>query len=452
MRLVAFVAAEAGRAQDQTAASQDAKVSAQDVRTVLQDAPLDAAHLRALAAERLPDYMVPDRVVLLETLPRLPGGKVDRAALRAIELPPLEAAPAAPAPPRDEAERALILLFEEALARRPLGARDDFLALGGDSLAALGLFDAIERRFGRALPLSTLLEAPTPEALARVLARPASAPLAASPLVAIRRGGSRPPLFLVHTGHGHVLRYRDLARALGDDQPVYGLAARGLDGGRPPTRVHAMAAEYLAAVEALDPAGPYLLGGMCIGGLVAFEMAQQLRARGKRVALLAVIDTFGIRGAPPPTAGEDAAAPPTRTLGGRLAGLLRRGARIGERRARFAAHGLATGIRWLASREARRRLRMARALRQAERSYAPRRYAGEVLLVRAGSDGASPGWERRWVELAAGGLARHVVPGTHADVLRGENVARVAAILRARIDAAATAREGERVGACSESS
>ena len=114
-----------------------------------------------------------------------------------------------------------------------------------------------------------------------------------SPLVEIQRGGARPRFFCAHGAGGNVLIYRDLARHVGSDQPFYGLQSQGLDGERPIlTRIESMAALYVKEIRKMQPHGPYFLGGYCMGGTVALEMAQQLKAQGEQVALLALFDTI----------------------------------------------------------------------------------------------------------------------------------------------------------------
>lgn len=232
-----------------------------------------------------------------------------RAALREMAdapgrplpvVPPVNPADAAPAvvptgadPPRNELERRLVLLWEEAVGVSPVGPTANFFDLGGESLAAARMMSRVEETVGRALPLALLLEAPTPRALAVKLADRGWEP-AWSSLVPIKAGGGGRPFFCVHGGGGGVLSYRALADHLGPDRPVWGLQAHGHDrADGPRAGVADMARTYLAAVRAEQPAGPYLLGGHSFGALVAFEMAQQLVAAGEEVALLAVLDYPG---------------------------------------------------------------------------------------------------------------------------------------------------------------
>ncbi len=242
--------------------------------------------LRERLRERLPAYMVPSVFVPLDRLPLNPNGKVDRRALPDL-LPTVERA-ALRVPPRDGLELRLACIWEEVLETAPVGVTDNFFDLGGHSLLAVRLMARIAQDLDRTLPLATLFQAPTVEDLARLLRREATEG-EESPLVRIQEGGARPPLFLVHPAGGQVLSYFDLARALGLDQPVWGLqdvapaeTSRSLAG---------LAAEYLRHVRTVQPAGPYLLAGWSFGGRVVFEMARQLRAEGEEVAFLGMIDT-----------------------------------------------------------------------------------------------------------------------------------------------------------------
>jgi non-ribosomal peptide synthetase component F/thioesterase domain-containing protein len=194
--------------------------------------------------------------------------------------------------PPDEVEKQLTTIWEEVLGVRSIGRRQNYFDLGGNSLLAVRLFAQIEKRLKVKLPLSTLFEAQTIYEFSRVLRHETTA-TGWSPLVEIQPGGSRPPFFCVHGGGGNVLIYRDLSRRLGPDQPFYGLQSQGLDGERPfLTRIEDMAALYVKEIKKVQPNGPYFLGGYCMGGTVAFEMAQQLRAQGEQVAMLALFDTI----------------------------------------------------------------------------------------------------------------------------------------------------------------
>ncbi len=246
-----------------------------------------AEELRAFLQGRLPDYMLPARFVFLETLPLTPSGKVDRRALPEPETLEAEAG-AARVAPRDALELRLAQIWEAVLNVQPVGVTQNFFALGGHSLLAVRLISRIQQELECALPLSVLFQHPTIEALAMTLRQQSGKPLATSSLVLIQPGDSaRPPLFLVHPAGGNVLCYTDLAQRLGPEQPCYGLQAQGLFPGQPAhTRIEAMARHYIALLREVQPAGPYLIGGWSMGGIVAYEMAQQLRPQETRLILI----------------------------------------------------------------------------------------------------------------------------------------------------------------------
>jgi acyl transferase domain-containing protein/thioesterase domain-containing protein/acyl carrier protein len=192
--------------------------------------------------------------------------------------------------PRDETERRIAAICGELLGVESIGVHDDFFELGADSLITLRITDRIRQELGREVPAHAAFRGSTVERMARALDRRAD-PAPSSPLVAIQPGGSRPPLFFVHPAAGIVFPYFALARELGPDQPFYGLQARGLDGLEPPDRtIEEMATTYVAAIRAVQPRGPYFLGGFSFGCLVAFEMAQQLRRAGETLGLVALVD------------------------------------------------------------------------------------------------------------------------------------------------------------------
>jgi acyl carrier protein len=192
----------------------------------------------------------------------------------------------------DDTARQLAHIWQKFLRVGSIGLDQNYFDLGGDSSLAVQMFAEIEKTFGIKLPLATLYEAPTIEELSRLL-RDQTSDSGWSPLVAIQPTGSRPPLFCMHPHGGNVLLYRDLSRHLGSDQPFYGLQSQGLDGTTPPlTQVADMAALYVKEIRRVQPHGPYYLGGYCLGGAIAFEMAQQLQADGEPVALVALFDTM----------------------------------------------------------------------------------------------------------------------------------------------------------------
>jgi thioesterase domain-containing protein/acyl carrier protein len=199
------------------------------------------------------------------------------------------------APPRDDVELQLIKIWEKVLGVEPIGIRDNYFELGGQSLLAVRLFAQIEEAFGKNLPLATLLQAPTVEQLAAIIRQQGESCLW-SPLVTIQPKGSKPPLFCIHGMGGNVLCYRELSGYLGADQPVYGIQAKGMYDDEEkqtlPTIFEEMAAHYIKLIRTVQPEGPYCLAGLSAGGAIAFEMAQQFLAQGQEVALLAMFETY----------------------------------------------------------------------------------------------------------------------------------------------------------------
>ncbi|MEO7021510.1 MAG: amino acid adenylation domain-containing protein [Ktedonobacteraceae bacterium] len=246
--------------------------------------------LQRFLKERLPDYMVPTALSLLEELPQTSHGKVDRQALASRRLITHSSSEQYIAP-RDAIELQLAHLWEKLLGINPISVTENFFQLGGHSLTGVRLMSQIQRLFGLELPLSMLFQEATIASLATVL-RQQEAQMIFTPLVAIQPDGSRPPLFCVHPSGGEVLCYMNLARHLGSDQPVYGLRASDLQLQEAGTSLIEMASAYREALCTIQPYGPYFLGGWSMGGVIAFEMARQLEAQGQHVAFLGLFDSY----------------------------------------------------------------------------------------------------------------------------------------------------------------
>ncbi len=194
--------------------------------------------------------------------------------------------------PGNGIEQGLANIWQELLGVEQVRIHDNFFDLGGSSLIAVSLFARIEKVFGKKLPIATLYEASTIEELTKLLTEKQPSGIWSS-LLKIKPGSAGPPLFLVHAAYGNVLNYRALASHLGPDQPVYGLQARGLDGKQPfLTRIEDMAAHYVKEIQKVQPEGPYLLGGYCLGGTIALEMARHFHVQGQEVPLLALLETY----------------------------------------------------------------------------------------------------------------------------------------------------------------
>jgi thioesterase domain-containing protein/acyl carrier protein len=192
--------------------------------------------------------------------------------------------------PRSSLEQQLAELWQQVLGVERIGIYDGFFELGGHSLLALRLFTRIEQETGTSLPLSTLFGSTTIASLAALIEGKAS-DSAWDILVPIQPNGSKLPFFSIHGVEGGVLGYRDLAIALGEDQPFFGIQAKGLDGREShDSSIEEMAARYIDIMRSHQPEGPYRIGGYCFGGVVAFEMARQLERVGEKVSVLAVFE------------------------------------------------------------------------------------------------------------------------------------------------------------------
>ncbi len=383
------------------------------------DAPLDPRSVREELRTMLPAFMIPSAFVFLDALPLTPSGKIDHRALP----DPEDEAPRVPRP-LTETERRLAGLWEDVLGIRPIGPDDDFFELGGHSLLAAALFDRIHRRFGRLLPLRTLFQTPTVAGLARHL--DAGGRATDPVLVPIRPEGSRPPLFVVPPAGSSVVGFSDLARLLGPDQPVYGLGHVGLDGRRPPhERVEKMAACYLEAIRSVQSEGPYYLAGRCFGGVVAFEMAHQLRRNGDEVALLVLFDT-GM-----PGGGRRLPVPGGRRPGRSLRRRLRRGVKRLRRGVNIVrVHIFGDGVE-------RVHRRVLDVHKRAMRRYEPIPFPGRIVYFHpVEQDGSMRVNPARWAALATEGITYVPVPGSHQTMMHPphvqEWVARLQACLESR--------------------
>ena len=249
-----------------------------------------APPLRDYLADRLPAYMVPAQIEVTGLLPRNANGKIDRAALLAGQsAAPASTAPGEPA--RDPLEQELLDLWRAVLGAGVRGVTDSFLELGGNSLLAARLVHRVEKRWGRSLPLATLMTHGSPRQFAALLR--AGADAGEAPIWILLREGavSLPPLFLFPGGGANLLYLGPLAACVAPERAIYGFKPLGEVAGRALRSVEAMAEAYAVAVRQLQPQGPYALLGHSTGGLVALETARLLRADGADVPFLGLLDT-----------------------------------------------------------------------------------------------------------------------------------------------------------------
>jgi thioesterase domain-containing protein/acyl carrier protein len=399
---------------------------------------------RSYLKSKLPDYMVPPHFVVLESLPLTPNGKLDLKALPEPELDRTDlleeyVEPLAPM------EKALAEIWAKVLGVERVGVNDNFFELGGHSLLAVRLFSQIEKSLGHKLPIASLFRAPTIAALAALIHEP-DGNHGWSPLIAIQPQGDRLPFFAVHCGFGQVLFYRPLAQLLGPNQPFYGFQSQGLDGRSfKHTSLEAMASYYIEEMRGVQPHGPYFLGGYCTGGMIAFEMAQQLHAEGEEIALLVLFDA------------QNPAQPPQRyTRVERVKLRFQYGSRLApSEQIRYFAQQFDGHLKKWQERFKKMRYRMLNidvdagvvpdefrqlhvllSLERALDGYKPRAYPGRITLFRATTPGeyfcytADYISDFGWTKLAAGGLEIHQIPGDHTSMFGESNIGMTAEKLR----------------------
>ncbi|MGZ9709227.1 amino acid adenylation domain-containing protein [Glaciimonas sp. GNP009] len=251
------------------------------------------ARLKQALAQRLPEHMLPAIFIAVERMPLMPGGKVDRTTLKQTDLADAGAGSGhdrPPAAPLTDTEIALVRIWRQVLQCEEVGIYDDFFDLGGHSLLSLRLMSEIHKQLGRELPLASLFNAPNIAAQAALVEEHSAAGW--SPLVSLQTEGEATPWFCVHAVAGNVLCYRDLARHLGKRRPLYGLQAPDCEEVAHPGTIEGLAAIYLGAIRNIQAHGPYNLAGWSMGGVVAFEMAQQLQRAGEQVRTLSLIESY----------------------------------------------------------------------------------------------------------------------------------------------------------------
>ncbi|WP_240360579.1 non-ribosomal peptide synthetase [Pyxidicoccus caerfyrddinensis] len=394
---------------------------------------LDLAALRDFLKQRLPEYMVPSALVRLDALPLTPNGKVDR---KALPVPDASATTAGQyVAPRTPAEEQLAALWADVLGLPRVGAEDNFFDLGGHSLLAARMVSRLQKAVRARVSLATLFQHPTVAALAAVLdaRRDESAP--ASNLVRLKQGqDGRRPLFLVHGGGGGVAAYADLARFLPTDRPLYAFRAPGLDGGElPPASVEALAGHYLPQLRAVQPHGPYLLGGWSFGGLVAHELARQLQALGEAVELLVMLDTPAPGARPetePDLLGELATFGQLLNLPWRALKLDVAKLRQLEGRERLSwlleqIRQLPTGAPDLDLDETERLFHVFQRLYAAQRRHVPGHLTGSAVLLQA-TEGHTPSVNPGWTAWLTQEPRVLPVPGDHFTMLKPPHLSAVA--------------------------
>jgi amino acid adenylation domain-containing protein len=405
--------------------------------------------LRTELTTRLPEYMVPSTIMLLETLPLTATGKVDRRSLP--EPTPPTGADNQYVAPRTATETRLQTIWRTVLRADHFGIRDSFFELGGDSLSAVRMLVEVERTLGKAVPPGVFFQRPFIENLAAALEEEAP-PAHGHGVVVYSADGARPPLFCVDMGNAGIFAH--LAGFLAPGQPCYGIQPMGFGGPAPRFTIESIATHLIEQIRRIRPTGPYALCGFCAGGNVAFEMAQQHTSGGAEVVLLALVDSF---------------VNPKSLVPYAITRLTQKFYRREIRPVMRHAHALcgrSPGSWWPYLREARKQARerkaakalrwnqgrpeqicyekelltsmhlLKRATQRACARYKPRPYDGRVILFLGDDTGPdAPGSRDAWGDYARGTFQQHQLSGFHNKLLIGARAKQIATTIREALDA-----------------
>ncbi|NMM90554.1 non-ribosomal peptide synthetase [Rhodococcus sp. SRB_17] len=375
---------------------------------------VDVESVKAAVAQRVPGYMVPDVVLVLDALPLGASGKLDR---KLLPEPVFEAkvfrAPAT------ETERAVASVFADVLGVEEVGLDDDFFDLGGNSLIAVQVSARLRVMLGRDVPVALMFSNSTVEVLAQRLDTDVegSHDNGLGVVFPIRESGTASPVFCVHPIVGLGWSYAGLARHLDSETPIYALQNPAIrESDFAPETIEAVAVRYISEIRKVQASGPYRLLGWSLGGVIAHAMAVQLQRAGEEVELLGMMDSFTSSSRPV----EDAA--PTVTMNDVLGGL---GLDLSETDTDAAGvldersmAGLLAGVTGQSAEEAAATIErmMQGAVRNSRLmwEYQPESFDGDVVFFTAESDDpsgrvAASGWE----SVVTGNVRNHGVPTTH---------------------------------------
>ncbi|RCW92497.1 non-ribosomal peptide synthetase [Winogradskyella arenosi] len=241
-------------------------------------------------AEELPTPMIPYEYRLIAKFPTTLNGKIDRKALLQTSTKTVSNSEVKTA--QTAIEKLVSSIWSEVLNKTDINITSDFFELGGHSILAIKVVTRLEKETGKKLPLSALMLYPTIEKLAAFIDKD-DKKQSWNSLVPLKTEGNKTPLYIIHGAHFGIYVFNELAKLLDDDQPVYALQPKGLDGKiEPLDAIEDMAAHYISEMEVNNPNGPYAIAGFSMGGIIAFEMAKQLKAKGREVSMLASFDSY----------------------------------------------------------------------------------------------------------------------------------------------------------------
>lgn len=375
--------------------------------------------------------------------------------------------PSEPHQPRTATEHHLLAIWERLLNIRPVGIHDNFLELQGRAVLLDQMLVEVRSTFGmfaEGLPVNTFVENPTIATLARIIDN--NLELASPLVVCLQSEGSKCPLFLIHAGGGYVFFYRALASRLGPDRPVYGVRAETkLDKlGHPfvhSKSIEDLATRYITEIKTVQPKGPYALGGGCLGGVIAFEMARQLQSQGEEISGSVLLFDAFVNNPPHDNSCPYPSYNRLKELRCKIATHLRFASRLGRWEAvRYLSNGilgkaipiikvvikklklisskLMDEVRWSMFRmrgitapiELIQRHIFENFLEKTDQllsRYVPGTYEGNIVLFKA-EDAAD--FERLWARLPKNGITVHEMPGKHLDMMEEPTVITIAALVR----------------------
>jgi amino acid adenylation domain-containing protein len=383
--------------------------------------------IRAEMRQKLPSFMVPNTFVHIEKMPLTPNGKTERKSLPEPDPDHIDTGTAFIAPETD-LEKKLAMTWQKVLGLAEVGVTDSFFDLGGDSLLAVNIVLEAERELDRSLPLSVFYASATIRQMAAWLEGDGTA-VPGQDVVCLKASGTKPPLFCLPGRGGTAFSYRGLAELLDDDRPIFALQYPGLHGEEQPyDNIEGLAKELLGRVRGIRPNGPILLAGYSFGGLVAYEVAHQLRQQGGDVPYLAMFDTF-VPGAVQPRPKLQKLWLHLKDLTPRIA--LQRLREVCLRVVNSKKNASKTDDdQWFEDvgpmpagegqiTDALSRLRAATL--HARRAYRPRPYDGELCLFKSSHE---PDWMRfvtvaknnGWSDLVRGRVHVYPIPGEHLEI------------------------------------
>ncbi|WP_264565379.1 non-ribosomal peptide synthetase [Flavobacterium sp. N3904] len=242
---------------------------------------------RNVLVSLLPKYLIPQDFHILEKMPTTLNGKIDRNELlkyKSNNNPEFTA-------PRTKAEKIIANIWQETLNISCVDVFSNFFEMGGHSILAVKVMIKVEKETGKRIPLSELFEHSTVEKFAQLLN--IDSEIYSDCIVPIKPSGNKVPLFMIHGAGLNILNFANVIKYFDEDQPVYGIQGNGPNGfDKWYESIEAMANHYVDEIIKINPNGPYALSGFSFGGIVAFEMARQLKAQDRKVSIIALLDTY----------------------------------------------------------------------------------------------------------------------------------------------------------------